>query len=130
MLILDSWPAVSADEVGAYAARQEKSLFSLYAVHDTPYGGELSRSTGCPAELHPERRTRSDSGFSGWAFAMPASERHGYGVCIRDQAQYHSIYVILYCGKIKKAFDLKYFVPKHQPKPDLGDFLNGFSCGP
>lgn len=106
-----------------------KGLFEDAAA---PYPGEISDVIACSSNYKPKYSTHTTKNGAKLSFFEGyINERLVFGSCVDDQAAYHDTFVMFYCSKQKKFYQIELIEPREKYLSDKiksVEMLNSLSC--
>ena len=90
-------------------SKKTDEITLMFAPQMVPYLGEITKSTACTSQIEINHKLLDTETEVSIYFNLTATERFIYGACIPEQEKYKSQLLMLYCPKIKKLFEFKYF---------------------
>lgn len=115
---------------GKARARRDQKLFliqNLFQEEKSPYPGMTSHIVKCPEKFLPKITKTEDTEKEMLRIQLYATSRRTFGVCTEGEAEYKSVYLLVYCKKSKAAVEVEAFAKKSSPRAwDL--WLSGADC--
>lgn len=121
--------AFNSNDTEAKKLMEEKRLavMRLYSSGTTPYPSVITNVTGCAEAFLPKSSARISTHEYILALELFANDRFSFGSCASEQIAYRVLYFQIFCAKVQKVFDVKWFL-KDRMQPAMSKVIGDLKC--